>query len=1145
MTPCTQTQPPVGVAAENAAATTTRTLGHDDFSTIDIIVSDDPSIRNLSLAQFCAPLGVDRLLQECRLLDIFRRTTTSRSLYHKVRACFFLYAIHRFHLVPIEQQQLQGKEAYFLPDHSVMKQRECGNEEDADDDNHESKSQEPVVVGIPYQGYKYLCNRQFEEAIDEFLQVHNQHPSKAISSALAKAYHQLGFQTLADQVRLSVRNHPGNAWMYEVAQPQEYPHKVLLPMLDDDHDGNSSSKNTNKNKVSKILMEQTPVRMDLSHCGWSDIFFLGMDFPEGARVLNVSIDLAVRRCGGRKDAEQNQQQPQPVPPIDCFLQVIDQPVLKLTSVDLKSEVTLTHIAQVFDFCQDYLGLLRAGVIASGIVPLGLEGSHDTLQSLFETMIGPGQGLHLTTRVNDIPKGSRLAVSTNLLSSIIALGMRATGQTKSMDGSLTEEERRLVAARAILGEWLGGSGGGWQDSGGVWPGIKLIQGVKPEANHPEFGVSRGRLLPLYRQLSDVEAPARLAESLQDHLVLVHGGMAQNVGPILEMVTEKYLLREADEWRARHDALRILDDILEAFKSNDIPRLAKLTTKNFFEPLQTIIPWASNLYTETLIDRTRQRFGDDFLGFWMLGGASGGGMGFIFKPEAKPRALVELQEIMLATKREMEHALPFAMDPVVYDFKINDHGTKAKWLDGCIAPNWKEASSQKLSLFNGNSLSLDEVLSNLGFDLTEHTRMQEDYRKGKIGLEQNRLPLTTNLENARPIDVVLTDREVTPKIQALGMKELRNGTVGVISLAAGVGSRWTQGAGCVKALHPFCKVSGRHRSFLEIHLAKSRRISTLAGVPLQHVVTTSHLTDSAIHGYLKRVQNHGYEGPLYISPGKTIGLRLVPTRNDLSFSWQKQPKLDHQAQKVRESGQKALLGWVRSCGEASDYRDNLPFQCLHPVGHFYEVPNMLLNGTLKTMLNDRPQLKYLMLHNIDTVGADVDPGLLGLFASRNSALSFEVIPRRIDDVGGGLAVQDGKVRLVEGLALPKEDDEFKFSYYNSMTTWIDIDKLLKVFDISREDLADEEKVAAKVRAFSIKLPTYVALKEVKKRWGNGQEDVLQTAQFEKLWSDLSSLEEVDCDFFVVSRYRGSQLKDVCQLDGWLRDGSQKFLETLCFW
>jgi hypothetical protein len=56
------------------------------------------------------------------------------------------------------------------------------------------------------------------------------------------------------------------------------------------------------------LREATPVRMDLTHCGWSDIFFLGMDYPEGARVLNVSIDLAVR---GR-DAT-------PRPPVEaCF-----------------------------------------------------------------------------------------------------------------------------------------------------------------------------------------------------------------------------------------------------------------------------------------------------------------------------------------------------------------------------------------------------------------------------------------------------------------------------------------------------------------------------------------------------------------------------------------------------------------------------------------------------------------------------------------------------------------------------------------------------------------------------------------------------------------------------------------------------------
>jgi hypothetical protein len=53
------------------------------------------------------------------------------------------------------------------------------------------------------------------------------------------------------------------------------------------------------------------------------------------------------------------------------------------------------------------------------------------------------------------------------------------------------------------------------------------------------------------------------------------------------------------------------------------------------------------------------------------------------------------------------------------------------------------------------------------------------------------------------------------------------VGVVTMAAGVGSRWTQGAGVVKALHPFCRIAGRHRTFLDVHLAKSRRAGRQAG------------------------------------------------------------------------------------------------------------------------------------------------------------------------------------------------------------------------------------------------------------------------------------------------------------------------------
>ena len=106
-------------------------------------------------------------------------------------------------------------------------------------------------------------------------------------------------------------------------------------------------------------------------------------------------------------------------------------------------------------------------------------------------------------------------------------------------------------------------------------------------------------------------------------------------------------------------------------------------------------------------------------------------------------------------------------------------------------------------------------------------------------------------------------------------------------------------------------------------------------------------------------------------------MVPMARDLRFAWQEMPQqvLDVQAQKVRESLQAALIAWAESAGGGTDYTDNLPLQCLHPVGHWFEVANLLRNGTLARLLAERPALKYLMLHNIDTLGADLDPAAAG--------------------------------------------------------------------------------------------------------------------------------------------------------------------------
>jgi hypothetical protein len=388
-----------------------------------------------------------------------------------------------------------------------------------------------------------------------------------------------------------------------------------------------------------------------------------------------------------------------------------------------------------------------------------------------------------------------------------------------------------------------------------------------------------------------------------------------------------------------------------------------------------------------------------------------------------------------------------------------------------------------------------------------------------------------------------------LESIGIEALKRGEAAVVTLAAGAGSRWTQGAGVCKALHPFCKFDGKHRTFIELHLAKSRKTARKHGATVPHVFTTSYLTQAPIDAFLSSANNYRYEGTVALSPGRNVGLRMIPTVRDLRFMWEEMPQqtLDEQQQKVRESLRAALTNWASTQGEASDYTDNLPLQCLHPVGHFFELPNLFSNGVLARLLRERPALKTLLLHNIDTCGVNLDPALLGHHLSSGKCLNFEVIERRLEDRGGGLARVNGQPRIVEGLAMPREEDEFGLRFYNTMSTWIDVDALLTAFSLSRRDILSEnmEHITAGIRELAGRLPTYITLKEVKKRWGHGQEDVFPVTQFEKLWSDLSGLPDMATGFLVVPRLRGQQLKDPAQLDGWVRDGSADWVEGLCEW
>ncbi len=274
------------------------------------------------------------------------------------------------------------------------------------------------------------------------------------------------------------------------------------------------------------------------------------------------------------------------------------------------------------------------------------------------------------------------------------------------------------------------------------------------------------------------------------------MAQNVGPILEMVTEKYLVRASKEWRARKEAIDIYSQIVTALEEGDIRRVASLTTQNFTGPLQTIIPWCTNRFTDRMIEQCREHWKDQFWGFLMLGGMSGGGMGFFFDPAVQEQARDWLLQTLVSTKRAMESQLPFAMDPVVYQFSIHEEGSWAKLLSGdeaimpdgyyaIVAPKWirKEIRDltpqvqQELVRLNHlcrmesdkarwlldrllpqgdqggkSSGELRERLNLHGFDKELHEQIRNDLLGGRIGLSENRLPPQSIIEDVTRDDIV---------------------------------------------------------------------------------------------------------------------------------------------------------------------------------------------------------------------------------------------------------------------------------------------------------------------------------------------------------------------------------------------------------
>ncbi len=85
--------------------------------------------------------------------------------------------------------------------------------------------------------------------------------------------------------------------------------------------------------------------------------------------------------------------------------MITEPILRLTSIDLNACKDVDSLDELFNFGNDYLGLVKAGVVASGLIPPSLEGTNVAARATcWRGSSGRATGWRSSARSTTSPRG---------------------------------------------------------------------------------------------------------------------------------------------------------------------------------------------------------------------------------------------------------------------------------------------------------------------------------------------------------------------------------------------------------------------------------------------------------------------------------------------------------------------------------------------------------------------------------------------------------------------------------------------------------------------------------------------------------------------------------------------------------------------
>ncbi len=281
-------------------------------------------------------------------------------------------------------------------------------------------------------------------------------------------------------------------------------------------------------------------------------------------------------------------------PIQAYLRVIREPVIRIASIDLGSRIEITSLDDLCDYrkATSKYGLAKAALALSGFSPDASVWPDDvTLEFMLAQF---GGGIELTT-LAAIPKGSGLGTSSIMGAVILSTIQRAFGK------ALTQRE--LFHAVLCL-EQLLTTGGGWQDQiGGAVGGVKIVTAEPGLIPSPTI-----HFLP-----TDLLDPTLN----QGQTLLYYTGITRLAKNILAQVVGRYLSRDrqslATLGRIHRTALQIADTL----SRKDLQGFGQLVG-TAWELNKQLDPNSTNAEVEALFERV-----SPFIYGGKLLGAGGGG------------------------------------------------------------------------------------------------------------------------------------------------------------------------------------------------------------------------------------------------------------------------------------------------------------------------------------------------------------------------------------------------------------------------------------------------------------------------------------------------------------------------------------------